>query len=377
MKKYPLLISTIATILLASIPGAFISIRDMNFSYPAAAVMIHEVKDGGIEGVRALLTGEGSGKTLEDYLPDEVKTEASAKPEMKPESGNASSDEEASSPGTDGVIANEDGSVRSDKDVINEYPINKDEGQRDSEYGDDVERDEGQDADGDDEEDDDEVNDENDDEGDEVDDGTDEPDDGTGEFTTVDNDYFLDACLIGDSRVQGLGMYSDLPATNYGIVSMQLYKIFDRRVINTDMGKVTIPEMLAVEPKYGKIYLGFGLNEMGWGNDGMFAERYYLLIDYIKAVQPQAIIYIMGVIHVTEAEEQRSALYKNSAIDARNELLRQIAEDEHVYFLDLNEVFTDEYGRLATEDSFDGVHIKAGAAINKWADYLRTHAIVR
>ncbi len=195
-------------------------------------------------------------------------------------------------------------------------------------------------------------------------------------FETVGDEYFADACFIGDSRVQGLGMYSGLPATNYGIVGLQLYKVFDKKVIPTEEGKITIPEAMAGDVRYGKIYLGFGLNEMGWGNEQMFDEYYYYLIDYLKAVQPDAVIYVMGVIHVTQEEEDRSPLYQNSLIDIRNIALKDVAANEHVIFLDLNEVFTDEFGNLASEDSFDGVHIKANA-IYKWSDYLKEHAIVR
>ncbi len=195
-------------------------------------------------------------------------------------------------------------------------------------------------------------------------------------FTTVGDDYFIDACFAGDSRVQGLGMYSGLPAVNYGVVGVQLYKVFDKKAIKTELGKITIPEALGGPVQYGKIYLGFGLNEMGWGNEEMFAEYYYYLIDYLKAVQPDAIIYLMGVIHVTAGEEARSPLYQNNLIDVRNETIRQVAQNERVIFLDLNEVFTDENGNLPEADSFDGVHIKANA-IYKWSDYLKKHAIVK
>ncbi|HBB59131.1 MAG TPA: hypothetical protein DCZ52_02510, partial [Lachnospiraceae bacterium] len=194
------------------------------------------------------------------------------------------------------------------------------------------------------------------------------------EFTTVDDDYFTDAVFLGDSRVQGLGLYSDLPAVNYGVVSMQLYKVFERKAISTELGKVTVPEKLTMDPPYGKVYLKFGLNELGWGNNGLFEEYYYTLIDYIKAVEPDAVIYVMSVIHVTAAEQASSSVFNNDAIDKRNEVLKEIAENEHVYYLDLNEVFTGEDGCLPAEDSFDGIHIRS-QAMYKWVDYLKTHAI--
>ncbi|MBO4373544.1 MAG: hypothetical protein J5829_00390 [Lachnospiraceae bacterium] len=193
-------------------------------------------------------------------------------------------------------------------------------------------------------------------------------------WATVDDDYFLDACFIGDSRTKGFGMYSGLTTTTYAKVGLQLYKVFDDRVVDTVDGKLTVPEALAVGPQFGKIYLMFGLNEMGWGNDDMFIEKYYNLIDTIKALQPGAIIYVQEVIHVSKKKMTESPTFRNDRIDQRNELLRQMAENESVYFIRLNDVFTDEEGNLPDGYSFDGVHM-SGATIQIWKDYLKTHAI--
>ncbi|MBQ9360726.1 MAG: hypothetical protein IJT96_06790 [Lachnospiraceae bacterium] len=374
MKKCPLFIILILTMLIVSVPGAVISVQDMNFAYPAAAVMIQTVKNHQFERV---IYPRGQG------LPDRMMYHPDR--EVEEDAERSRSDDRVVEGKASAVsVNNKKNDIRIDKDITeNISGEDSSSGNRIdardsvSENGETVDEDM-YNSDHDEDETANDVDDEGEDEASNDDATYDEAsdDDELKEFTTVDDDYFTDACFIGDSRVKGLGLYSDLPAVNYGTVGMQLYRIFDKKVISTDMGKVTIPEMLAVEPKYGKIYMKFGLNEMGWGNDEMFANYYYGLIDYLKAVQPDAILYVMGLIHVTEGEEQRSSLYNNDAINKRNELLRQIAEDEHVYYLDLNEVFTDEYGRLATEDSFDGIHIKA-SAINKWVDYLKTHAIVK
>ncbi|MBR1523794.1 MAG: hypothetical protein IJ641_04995 [Lachnospiraceae bacterium] len=375
MKKHPLLIFMILTILTVSIPGAVISVRDMNFSYPAAAVMIQTIKNRQFARI---------------VYPDDIALPDRMMYHAKNEDTDDNRSEETANEKQD--VKAEAGSIESDASEQKEMaaPEKKDADSRTDEGTADTAEPVREDVQGEAKEDMDKETDEDTTEDDNIEEDIDEEDDEEEEdesyeddnevpeekgFTTVDNDYFTDACFIGDSRVKGLGLYSDLPGMNYGTVGMQLYRIFDKKVISTDVGKVTIPEMIALDPEYGKIYMGFGLNEMGWGNDEMFANYYYGLIDYLKAVRPDAVLYIMGIIHVTAEEEQKSALYKNSEIDKRNELLRQIADNEGIYYLDLNEVFTDEYGRLAPGDSFDGIHIKA-SAINKWADYLRTHAIV-
>lgn len=334
----------IVTAVLISIPGLYMNISAGGFSHPAAAVTIHAVKNHEIEQMApeplADLLGLHNSKA---DIPDEINAVIEASSQK---SGSHKGDSAVSG---DDVAANGEGEETMDPDETGSGVGETDEEDSEEEGS----YDEDEDEDEDDEE---------------------EEDTYPKEFTTVDDDYFTDAVFLGDSRVQGLGLYSDLPAVNYGVVSMQLYKVFERKAISTELGKVTVPEKLTMDPPYGKVYLKFGLNELGWGNNGLFEEYYYTLIDYIKAVEPDAVIYVMSVIHVTAAEQASSSVFNNDAIDKRNEVLKEIAENEHVYYLDLNEVFTGEDGCLPAEDSFDGIHIRS-QAMYKWVDYLKTHAI--
>ncbi len=189
---------------------------------------------------------------------------------------------------------------------------------------------------------------------------------------SADDSYFNDACFIGDSRVKGFGMYSGLTSTFYAATGYQVYEVFEKKIVPTVYGKMTVPEALNGGIQYKKIYLMFGLNEMGWGNDDMFAQEYYKLIDMIKQEQPDAIIYVQQIIHVTREKSDSSPMYSNAAIDYRNEKLREIAENEHVHYLQLNEVFTDENDALPDEYTADGIHIKS-AYMQIWKDYLKSH----
>ncbi len=196
------------------------------------------------------------------------------------------------------------------------------------------------------------------------------------DFQTVGEDYFLDACFIGDSRTQGFGLYSGVETTIYAKQGLQLYRVFQDKVVPSPAGKLTIPEALASGVQFKKIYLMFGLNELGWGNNEMFADEYYDLIDVIKALQPDAVVYVQQIIHVTKSKDRDSSVFTNERIDARNEVLREVAANEHVYYLELNEVFTDEDNCLPSNYASDGIHLSA-QYISVWKDYLLTHAIVQ
>ncbi len=344
MKKLPLFIILIFTVIIVSVPGLVISIQDNSFEYPAAAVMIQTIKNG--QGMRLLPFAENP-----------------ANPDAAVEAALEQAEAMRGTPIMS--VSEEQNTEEAATDEEKHEEENSEEGGEDHEDGEsDDEDSDGEDSEDEEDEDDDEDDDDDEDKEDE---------DGMKEFTTVDDDYFEDACFIGDSRVQGLGLYSDLPATNYGVVGLSLARVFDKKT-DTEIGKATIPEALAKGRQYGKIYIKFGLNELGWGTDEQFADYYYRFIDYVKAAQPDAIIYVMGLLHVTEGEEKKSSVFTNEHINHRNEVIKEVAENEHVYYLDVNEVFTDEYGRMPTEDSFDGIHVKADA-IGKWVDYLKTHAI--
>jgi lysophospholipase L1-like esterase len=197
-------------------------------------------------------------------------------------------------------------------------------------------------------------------------------------FQTVTDEYFDDALFIGDSRTEGFGLYSGLQnITVYAKNGFQVYTAFNKGIVQTPVGKITVPEALLNEQdRFQKIYLMFGLNEMGWGNEESFAQAYYNLIDAVKATQPNAVVYIQGVMHVSKIKSEQDCLFNNQNINIRNEQLKVIAENEHVYYLDLNEVFTDEEGNMFEEYTSDGIHLKA-PYVELWKTYLKEHAIVK
>ena len=339
MKRYPLFLILTLSIITVTIPGLILCIRDKSFSYPPAAVMIQEIKHGNLVSLPGL---KGSASDDPDAMAAAALKEAENLRKNNPEAGT--------------------GEEASQESAMKEHKAEEKKEEASAEKNTEEEKTEEEKTE---EAEDEEASEEEEEESDEGD---------NGEFVTVDDDYFEDACFVGDSRIQGLGLYSGLPATNYGVVSMTLVGVFSKKAIQTDAGKVTIPEALALGPQFGKIYMKFGLNELGWGTDEQFADYYYSFIDYTKSVQPDAIIYVMGILHVTAAEERKSSTFTNEKINHRNEVIKEVAENEHVIYLDVNEVFTDEEGCMPEGDTFDGIHVKADA-IGKWADYLKTHAV--
>ena len=193
-------------------------------------------------------------------------------------------------------------------------------------------------------------------------------------FSTVDESYFTDALFIGDSRMQGFGLWSGLPATFYCATGFQLYRIDSTKVVQTENGKVPIFDALPYDA-FTKIYIKVGLNEMGWGNEGQFEELYASVIERLREREPRAIIYIHGLLPVTAEKSANHATHNNKNITARNESLKEFAMAQKAYFVDAGEALAGPDGCLPAEMTGDGVHLKS-QYMPIWKDYLMQHAAV-
>ena len=200
----------------------------------------------------------------------------------------------------------------------------------------------------------------------------------TYEFTEVDDDYFCDACFIGDSRTVGLSEYCeplDTRATFYAKVSLTIYDVFKKEYIKTDEGKIGLEEALS-RNQYGKVYIMLGLNEIGTGDREYFKSAYAEVINKIRELQPDAIIYIQGIMHVTAAKSNVDKHFNNEKINARNEAIAELADNQTIFYIDMNEAVDDENGDLEAGLSFDDIHIKA-SSYERWHEFLLHNAIVR
>ena len=132
---------------------------------------------------------------------------------------------------------------------------------------------------------------------------------------------------------------------------------------------------MIVKEHYGKIYLMLGINELGTGTAESWAAQYKVLLDEIRELQPDAIIFLQAIFHTTQ-EKSDATFFKNSTIDARNAELQKLADNETVFYIDCNPVFDDDTGALTPEYSGDGVHVKA-PYYPMWRDYLFQFGVVR
>lgn len=192
------------------------------------------------------------------------------------------------------------------------------------------------------------------------------------EFTTVDESYFDDALFIGDSRTVGLHDYTDLSehADFYCETSLTIYKVMEE---NFD-GQGTVEEALS-NKDYGKIYLMVGINELGRGTTEDFMEKYTEVVDTIHALEPDAKIFIQGIMRVSGKKSSSDAIFNNSNINARNNAIATLADNQQIFYIDVNEVVCDEEGNLHEDYTFDQIHL-LGVYDEIWKQFLLEHGVV-
>lgn len=194
------------------------------------------------------------------------------------------------------------------------------------------------------------------------------------EFIEVDKSYFDDAVFIGDSRTVGLHDYGGLKqATFYATVGLNIYDMWKEPFCEVDGEKVTLEEALSAR-EYKKIYFQIGINEMGRGTIDSFMEAYIQSIDKFKQLQPDAIIYVQGIMRVTKEKSDKDPIFNNPGILARNDRIAQLADNITVFYIDVNEAVCDNSGNLKPELTFDNLHL-LGSKYSIWVDFLLTKGI--
>lgn len=189
---------------------------------------------------------------------------------------------------------------------------------------------------------------------------------------TVDDSYFYDALLIGDSRTDGLRLYSNPgDAKHYCATSLNIFRVMDSQ--EEAYGFKGLRNLLK-GMQFGKIYIMFGINECGYPTTS-FANKYKEVVEEIREYQPDAIIYLQSICYVTQKKEQKDPTFSTANLKEKNETIKALANDVDIFYLEVNDCMNDGTDHLPSEYTGDGVHLKA-SYYSLWHQYLLEHAIV-
>lgn len=185
----------------------------------------------------------------------------------------------------------------------------------------------------------------------------------------VEDDYFTDAVFFGDSLVAGYSYSASIPAQFVCKTSVNTRTV---RSATLPSGKTVMDSLLAAEG-VNKYYLMLGINEVSYNPPDKYKQDFKSIIEDIRAQNPDSIIYLMSVLPIEHSVESSTNISK-AKIDAYNEELISLAEEEKCYYLNINGCLAESDGYLRDGAASDGIHV-GGSDHRKWEEYLKTHAV--
>lgn len=199
------------------------------------------------------------------------------------------------------------------------------------------------------------------------------------EISPVDMSYFDRTIFIGDSRTEGMLIYSGVPNINgfsYKGLSVDKLNSDASIIIPGKSKKYTCYQAISMT-KYDNYYCMFGVNELGWVSPDVFIEEFGDLIDHIISVNPDAVIYVESILPVTAKSSTESDIYTQSRINEYNDMLLDLCKVKKcVIYLDIAASVIDDSGYLPGEASSDGVHCNADYC-KRIIQYIRCNTFVK
>lgn len=181
-------------------------------------------------------------------------------------------------------------------------------------------------------------------------------------LVTADKDteeaYYEGAVFVGDSRTQGLQINAGLKSPDFFAGrGLNVKNARTEKVVKNAKGTmVTVVDALK-DKKYKKVYICYGINELGWPYTNIFTDEYKKTIEAIKKIQPDAEIVVCGILPVTEKKSKSDKIFNMKNVKKFNKVIKEMAEGIEVTYVDLSPAVSDKKGYLPKGVTPDGVHM--------------------
>lgn len=175
---------------------------------------------------------------------------------------------------------------------------------------------------------------------------------------SVAEEYFKDTVFVGDSRTQGLQINADISSADFFAGrGLNVKNALTEKVIRQPKNKmITVVEALKGK-QYKKVYIAFGINELGWSYPEIFIKEYKNLISEIRKIQPKAEIVVQAILPVTQKKSSKDKIFNMKNIKKFNKLIKAMAKDIDATYADLSPAVRNKKGYLPKSVTPDGVHM--------------------
>lgn len=172
-----------------------------------------------------------------------------------------------------------------------------------------------------------------------------------------DYSCFSNTAFIGDSRIGGLFLNTQITeAKFYYAIGMHVYDALSRQQIVLENGsKGTVAQALQ-QGKFDKVFIQLGINDLGY-TQTRFVDYYQQIINTVKQIQPQAQIYVLSMIPVSEQRSAKGDEVNNENVRIYDELAKKAAQNCGVNYVDLREPLFNGAYVLPADCAGDGVHL--------------------
>ena len=183
-------------------------------------------------------------------------------------------------------------------------------------------------------------------------------------------DDLSDAVFIGDSRIVGMMNSTDKPmATFLCAVGLNIDSVLTSYDLSIGGGMTGSLEQALGQKEFKRVYISFGTNEMGWPYIDTFKEHYSQMVSTIQSYQPNAKIYLLGILPLTASQDAKGESVNNYNAKTFSEAISEIADEMGLEYLDCREAVEDENGYLPEEASADGIHMNADYCLY-WQNFI-------
>lgn len=193
------------------------------------------------------------------------------------------------------------------------------------------------------------------------------------ESAAAEQGFFDNTLFFGNSITDGIARFGISPGSAvYAKNGLTVTDALSEPIVPQGNGKISAAQALEGQ-SFDKIYLMFGMNELGWSSEEVFIQRYSDLIDQVWRLQPEAAVYVQSILPVTAEKSADASYFTNERVNRFNQLLQQMCAEKHALFLDTHAALADETGALPADAAGpDGIHIKK-SAYQTWFTYVQTH----
>lgn len=199
----------------------------------------------------------------------------------------------------------------------------------------------------------------------------------------IEESYYDDSLFAGDSRMGSLFLYGTHENAEVRYVTSLNLLMIDNMTLDEEElteeqieneEEITLMDVLRETTK-ANVYLLFGINEIRNPNFDLFGEKLDEIVAMLRENNPAVDVYIILAYHPDEITNLPEPDLSEHLLMLNTKLI-EVAQKNHVYYLNLDDGLNDAEGTVIDEYTWDGLHFNVEGT-HAFEDYLATHVARR